>query len=471
MPSSAETATGTLPAGCRVTLDPSVRQVRAGRVLIGGSPVRWFRLTEAGWGLVERLAGGAPVPDGPSAQRLVRRLLDAGAVHPRWDGSSAYGSADVTVVVPVRDGDVQGVLAGLGPVGRVVVVDDGSVPAVETPTGTVLRHSRPRGPAAARNTGWRQAETDLVAFVDADCEPSPGWLDPLLPHFGDPRVGAVAPRITAGDTSRLPASLAAYERARPALDRGPWPASVRPRSRVPFVPAAVLVVRRTSLEAVGGFDETLRVGEDVDCIWRLAAAGWTIRYEPLAAVPHRARRGTGAWLRQRFRYGTSAAPLARRHGAAVAPAALSAWSAVAWAAAARGLPAAALGISAGTSAVLARRITAAGGGRGQALRLAAQGHLGAGATLAGAVRRAWWPAVLPLAGRWRPARRVLVGSLLLPPLVEWWRERPPFGLATWTGLRLADDAAYSAGVWAGCLRQGSLAALAPEWRGRGRGAR
>ena len=42
---------------------------------------------------------------------------------------------------------------------------------------TVLRHDSPRGPAAARNAGWRTASAPIVAFTDDDCRPSPGWLE------------------------------------------------------------------------------------------------------------------------------------------------------------------------------------------------------------------------------------------------------------------------------------------------------
>ncbi|MEA2352273.1 MAG: mycofactocin glycosyltransferase, partial [Thermoleophilaceae bacterium] len=63
---------------------------------------------------------------------------------------------------------------------EVVAVDDGS--ADDTPrvlaaadVDRVVRHERSRGPAAARNSGWRAASAPLVAFTDDDCRPEPGW--------------------------------------------------------------------------------------------------------------------------------------------------------------------------------------------------------------------------------------------------------------------------------------------------------
>ncbi|MBF6096422.1 glycosyltransferase family 2 protein, partial [Nocardia cyriacigeorgica] len=85
-----------------------------------------------------------------------------------------------------------------------------------------------------------------------------------------------------------------------------------------------------ALAELGGFDERLRFGEDVDVVWRLTDAGHLVRYHPAAVVTHRPRATLGSWLRQRYDYGTSAAPLARRHPGRLACARVSAWHALSW---------------------------------------------------------------------------------------------------------------------------------------------
>src|SRR5262249_5457885 len=139
----------------------------------------------------------------------------------------------------------------------------------------VLRHDVSRGPAAARETGWRSATSPVVAFVDAevDAHADADWLARLLPHLGDETVGAVAPRVRA-TPGTAPLLLAAYEHERSSLDLGARPAPVRPGSVVPYVPTTALVVRREALVAVDGFDTHLHVGEDVDLVWRLHDRGW-----------------------------------------------------------------------------------------------------------------------------------------------------------------------------------------------------
>jgi mycofactocin system glycosyltransferase len=229
------------------------------------------------------------------------------------------------------------------------------------------------------------------------------------------------------------------------------------------------VIRRAVLDEAGGFDEGMRFGEDVDLVWRVVARGWTIRYEPATSGAHPARPTMRDWLKQRFEYGTSAAPLARRHGTAVAPLAVSSWSALVWALVAIGRPVTGLAVGAATTAGLAPRLEGLEHPWAESLRLAGQGHLYAGRSLADAVRRAWWPLAFAAAMVSRRTRVVVLAAATVPALLEWREQRPRLDPARWVALRLVDDLAYGAGVWTGCRRERSLAALCPDltlWPGR-----
>ena len=457
-----------LPDGFRIVLDRGARWVDDGRVLVGGSPIRLLRLTTSGRELVDRLTAGEPVPPSGGAQRLTRRLLDAGLAHPRPPVPASPES--VAVVIPVHN-DADGLSATLAALPRspaAIVVDDASDDPADLKarclaTGITLLHRGVQGgPAAARNDGWRATDEPLVAFVDANCEPEPGWLDALLPHFADPQVAAVAPRIRPTEGQGV---LAAYEGVASPLDLGDQQAIVRPRSPVAYVPTAALVVRRSALEALGGFDETLTVGEDVDFVWRLVAAGWTVRYEPGAVVRHPVRPSWRAWVHQRYRYGTSAAALARRHGRAVAPAVVSPWTAGAWAMVAAGQPLLGAAVAASSTAALTRTVPPS-----EAFRLAGLGHLRGGLALARALRRAWSPAAAVLALASRRSRPALVAAVVVPGALEWLQRRPRLDPVRFLGLRLGDDLAYAAGVWAGCARERSARALLPDLRSARSGA-
>jgi mycofactocin system glycosyltransferase len=460
------------PAGMGLRRDPGVRILAGGTVLVGGSPVRVLRLTPSGARHVTGWWSGTPVSDNPRARALARRLLDTGIAHPVPDGRS-WGPGDVTVVVPVRDREAElaRCLAGLSGETRVVVVDDGSgdpaaIARVASGAGArVLHRSVNGGPGAARNTGLAAADTPLVAFLDSDCVPGPGWLDALLPHFADPAVGAVAPRIVPDEPGHT--WLARYEGASSTLDMGARASIVRPGSRVPYVPGAALVVRRAA--AGTGFTETTRVGEDVDFVWRLAASGWRVRYEPAAAMRHQHRVRLREWFGRRKDYGTSAAILEARHPGAVRPLYLSVWTALAWLAAAAGRPAAAGAITGAGVALLARRLARVTGEDWPwpltgtawplAARLAAGGTLAVARPLGSAISRTWWPVALPAAVAVRRLRWPLAALVLTPPLLDWLDRRPPVDPARYVAARLLDDIGYSLGVWQGCAENRTVRPL------------
>ncbi|MGW2997998.1 mycofactocin biosynthesis glycosyltransferase MftF, partial [Streptomyces sp. NPDC001193] len=227
------------------------------------------------------------------------------------------------------------------------------------------------------------------------------------------------------------------------------------------VPTAALVVRTRALEAHAGFDEEMRFGEDVDLVWRLAAGG-EVRYVPDAVVHHAPRRTWHAWARQRFGYGTSAAPLSRRHGPAVAPVRMSPWSALSWAAVAAGRPLAGLAVAAGTAALLPRKLAPSGVPAGVSLSLALRGHAGAGGLLAEAAGRVWWPVLAA-----HPRGRVLLAAACARHLARWYRVRPDLDPLRWTALCTADDLAYGAGVWWGALRGRTAGPLRPDLAAHG----
>ena len=457
-----------LPAGFGVALDLDTKII--GRsTLWGGSPARALRLSAAGVRAFEELSAG-PVLSRNSA-RLGRRLIDAGLAHPR--AAAWSGPLDVTVIIPVRDrsSELGRCLAALGHDNPVLVVDDGSsdpdaVAEVCRSYGArLVRRPTNGGPAAARNTGLQAVRTELVAFLDSDVVAPPGWLRTLAAHLSDPLVAGAAPRIAAdaeGGSAR-----ARYLRARSPLDLGDREAMVAPMTRVSYLPTAALLVRRTAVE--GGFDEGLRYGEDVDLIWRLVANGWRLRYDPSVQVAHREPVRWQALRARRYAYGTSAAPLARRHPGALAPLVLQPWPTLTVSALLARRPRLAVVTWAIGTACLTRRLRTAG--------LPVSGLLRP--TLS-AVRYTWLGA-----GRWgdqfaapllvavmlRPGgdtrrtrwgRRVALASLLMgPPLTEWASSRRALDPVRFSMAMLADDVAYGAGVWRGCAREREFSPLLP----------
>lgn len=489
----------------RFRLDPSARRFGStGDVLLGGSPTRMFRLSAAGARLIDRLTGDPAATDRPPAPPrlgsaeagLVDRLVDAGVLYPVAPVATPVDidTGDrVTVVVPVRD-DPDGVarlldsLRVVDGVAEVVVVDDGSseparldavidaaVARVDRAADAVptrlLRHQVSRGPGAARNTGAASATTDLVAFVDADCVVTPGWLTPLRWQLRAGDVAIVAPRVVAAP-SREPGTGAApirrYERVRSPLDMGDVPGPVGPGRRLGYLPSAAMLVRADDVARLGGFDESLRVGEDVDLVWRATEAGLRVRFEPAAVVRHDARGDLVSWVRQRVSYGSSAAGLDARHPGAAAPARLSSESAAVWASCAAGAPLVGAAVVAWTIVRLRRKLPAVP--ITEVVRLVVQGHLSAGRQLARCSVRAWWPITVVAAVRSRRARWIAAAGLAVSVLDAWTDAQrtdlshdavAPSDAAALGVLAVVDDLAYGAGLWRGCRRARSPRALLP----------
>lgn len=453
-----------LPEGFEVELDPDARELTPG-LWWGGRPARVLRLTEDGRAAWDQLCRG---PVRTRAEGLLaRRLTDAGIAHPV--PPQCAEPPDLTVIVPVRDraAALDRCLTGLGSAFPVLVVDDASadelgVRAVAAAHGArVLRLADNRGPGGARNAGVRHATSEVLAFVDSDTVPDPAALAALAAHLADPLVVAAAPRI-------VPVGPRGYRAQRSPLDLGTRPGGVTRYGRVSYVPSAVLVLRRGALLDADGFDPALRVGEDVDLVWRLVDRGHRVRFDPSVHVPHEEPAGWAPTLARRFRYGTSAAPLGQRHPESVAPLLISPW------------------LGATVIAVLARRpVPAAAAFAGAwcsqaySLRRADVPRAGLTRALAEGVRQTWLgagrfgtqfaaPLLVAVAVGGRGGNRVAALSLLLgPSLTDWYAGRRGDPVR-YTLAHLADDIAYGGGVLAGCARLRTFTPLRPRLTNRRR---
>ena len=175
-------------------------------------------------------------------------------------------------------------------IARLIVVDNGSddgtsdAVAAAHPHATVIRLAHPLGFAAASNRGARKGNGSMVLFLNSDVLARPGAVDRLAAALlGAPDAVAAGGRLVDPGTERTQARYAARpfprlsDFARMLAALPPRRPSPPPEDRVSSVeqPAgACLLVRRSDLEAVGGFDEEFWFWyEDVDLCRRLLARG------------------------------------------------------------------------------------------------------------------------------------------------------------------------------------------------------
>ena len=219
---------------------------------------------------------------------------------------------------------------------EIVVVDDGSIDDTSDVArawgATLVRHAVNRGVAAARNSGIAAATAPVVAFLDDDCEPTPGWVNGLLAAYEEGVTGVGGAVIAAGKPgymlgylirnnplNPLELSLAQSERLLYRFWlylRAQWQQQ-RPRTgrrdMYAFAGANMSFLREALLD-VGGFDERFSFGgEDTELCHRLRKSGQIrLVFDPDIQVIHHFKTTLWDTLRRSRAYGKGGARMYRK---------------------------------------------------------------------------------------------------------------------------------------------------------------
>ena len=169
----------------------------------------------------------------------------------------------------------------------------------------VIRNERPLGYAANANRGVRETRAPFVVVANPDTEPAPAAVKTLA-EFAEahPRAGIVGPQMRYPDGEWQPSRRRFPTVGGTLVRRTPLRLVVDPYTHqhrhynlderpagpveADWMLGGFLLLRRTMLDELGGFDEGFRLyGEDIDLAYRASRAGWERWYVPGAVVTHR----------------------------------------------------------------------------------------------------------------------------------------------------------------------------------------
>ncbi len=221
----------------------------------------------------------------------------------------------VAILIPayneekVIERTIQAALATNYPNFRVIVIDDGSSDntlevarrafALEESSGRVLILTKLNsGKAEALNFGLQFVEDEIFVGIDADTVIAPNAVSRLIPHFLNPKVGAVAGNAKVGNRVNLWTRWQALEYI---TSQNFERRALNTLGAVSVVPGAIGAWRVSAVRAEGGY-HTDTVAEDADLTMALLRRGYRVEYEDLALAYTEAPINANGLMRQRFRW-------------------------------------------------------------------------------------------------------------------------------------------------------------------------
>ncbi|MBI2134865.1 glycosyltransferase [Candidatus Woesearchaeota archaeon] len=182
---------------------------------------------------------------------------------------------------------------------EIIVVDNGSTDN----TLNILKRfenrikilkERKKGAYYARNSGIKSAKGQIVAFTDSDCVAGRKWLFYLNKSFQNKNA-----KIVGGKTR----SLLLNNSFQKYCDRFCNTQDISFSCKAPYFGAGNMAIRKSVLDKVGLFNESLKSGADVDICHRIIKSKKDVCYEPRAIINHYYPNSLISFIKKYYKYG------------------------------------------------------------------------------------------------------------------------------------------------------------------------
>ena len=164
--------------------------------------------------------------------------------------------------------------------------------------------SAPLNAPAAYNYAMKIVSNDVLGFIDSDAKVEKEWLNKVIAYLDDPQVAGVSGGIETWNTENAWARSIGYD----LKNR-----YARLKKYVVRVATMNLLLKKSVIEAVGGFDENLPSQYDTDLGFRITSRGYKILFEPSAQCYHFNRSTVSGYFRQQLQYGKNTTKLYFKH--------------------------------------------------------------------------------------------------------------------------------------------------------------
>jgi len=164
---------------------------------------------------------------------------------------------------------------------------------------------RLNAPAAYNYAMNNVASFEILGFIDSDAKVEQQWLKKLVPHLSEKQVAGVSGSIETWNTDNQWARSIGYEIRKRYQRIGPYTNRIATMN---------LLLKKSIILEVGGWDENLPSQYDTDLGYRVSAKGYRIAYELNALCYHFNRPTLRSYYRQQLQYGKNTLKLYFKHG-------------------------------------------------------------------------------------------------------------------------------------------------------------